>query len=185
MRSLPCLCAVFLIAGCASGSPSIGASSVSPEHRDIPVETNPGNIVTTTVSITKGATATTETVAVPVDELWAAVLQAYPALGLQPETIVSSSKYVSTKYMRVREIGGQRISKFFDCGVTYSNGGVDVYALARTQLVPAGDGVTTIRTEADAYGRSPSRSKIGCTSTGVLESMISQAIHARTKDAHS
>lgn len=185
MRSLPLLVGTVLIAGCAGGSRSIPVSHVSPEHRDVPVETNSGNIVTTTISITKDATATTETVAVPADKLWAATLEAYPSLGLNPETIVTGSRYISTKYARVREIGDQSVSKFFDCGLSYMNGGADIYVLARTQLVPDGDGVTTIRTEVDAYGRSPSRSKISCTSTGVLESMISRAIHAHTKDAHS
>ena len=60
MRSLRMLLGCCLIGACTAGSGSIPASAVSPQRRDIPVETVPGDhITTTTIATTQHATATT------------------------------------------------------------------------------------------------------------------------------
>jgi len=119
---------------------------------------------------------------VGVDKAWAAVPAVYGEIGIEP-TLVDSKQHVfgnaGANYRR--KIGAQRMSRYFDCGSTAGISNADDYDLlirVITQIIPAGDGLSAVRTQAEATGHAIATSGqvVRCSSTGALEARIAHMI---------
>jgi hypothetical protein len=129
---------------------------------------------------------------VDVDKAWAAIPAAYGELGIAP-TLIDSKQHVfgnaGANYRR--QMGHQRMSRYFDCGSTAGISNADDYDLlirVISQIIPAEGGLSIVRTQAEATGHATATSGqvVRCASTGALEERIAhmvsdQAVRAASK----
>lgn len=119
---------------------------------------------------------------VDVDKAWAAVPAAYGELGIAP-TLVDSKQHVfgNAGATYRRQMGHQRMSRYFDCGSTAGMSNADDYDLlvrVITQVMPAEGGLSIVRTQAEATGHATATSGqvVRCASTGALEERIAHMV---------
>lgn len=119
---------------------------------------------------------------VDVDKAWAAVPTVYGELGIEP-SVIDSKQHVygnaGAKYRR--ELGHQRMSKYFDCGSEAGIANADSYDMivrVLTQIVPTDGGLSKLRTQAEAtaHANAVSGAPVRCSSTGALEARIAQMV---------
>lgn len=119
---------------------------------------------------------------VDVDKAWAAVPAVFGELGIVP-SLVDSKQHVfgnaGANYRRT--LGGQRMSRYFDCGATAGISNADDYDLlvrVITQIIPAEAGLSALRTQIEATGHATATSGqvVRCASTGALEERIAHMV---------
>jgi len=128
---------------------------------------------------------------VSVDKAWAALPAAFGELGIEP-SILDSKQHVfgnSGSTFR-REMGRQRLSKYFDCGSTAGMSNSDTYdVIVRviSQIIPAGEGLSSLRTQAEAtaHANAVAGQQVRCASTGELERRIASMTSAQALRAGS
>jgi hypothetical protein len=122
--------------------------------------------------------------AAPIEQVWAATLQALPAVGVPVETMNHTAWTVGTRATRAKgRFAGERISKFLRCGGTA--GVIEVAdehlvtlgVLATLQPVETG---TAIRFQVAGSAKDPFTSVPArqCASTGALEARVDSTIRA-------
>jgi len=126
---------------------------------------------------------------VNVDKAWAAVPTVFGELGIAPGVIDSKQHVFGNAGATFRrEMGRQRLSKYFDCGSTAGMSNSDTYDLnvrVISQIIPQGDGLSALRTQAEAtaHANAVSGQSVRCASTGELERRIATMVSEQASRA--
>jgi len=129
------------------------------------------------------AYAEVATIAEPVAAVWPRLQVAYGLLEIPIEHQDPSRHQLGNLNFRPRRIGGDRLSKFLDCGQgNTARQNADTYAVTMsvmTTLTPGDTGADTrVETlvQASAKARDTSSRRVTCASKGQLEMMIAEMI---------
>jgi hypothetical protein len=180
MRASLCAAVLVLCACSSGGGKSSDSSPLMHEGTEFTrLETSSGVIQ---IDWQRERTYDETSLLVDVDKAWAAVPTVYGELGIQPGVIDSRQHVYGTagaKYRR--ELGHQRMSKYFDCGSEAGIANADTYDIivrVLTQIVPKEGGLSKLRTqaEASAHANAVSGGPVRCSSTGALEQRIAQMV---------
>lgn len=178
---VPFVAAALALCACASGKgASSGEAPLMQQRTEYTRIETPGGTIE--INWQRERTFEATNLLVSVDKAWAAIPAAFGEMGIEPG-IVDQKQHVFGN-MGVtfrREIGRQRISRYFDCGSTAGMSNSDTYdVIVRviSQIVPAGDGLSILRTQAEATAHPSALSGMGvrCASTGELERRIASMV---------
>jgi hypothetical protein len=174
------LAAAALLCACSSGSNGAQASTAeAPALRasegitrvDSPV----GNLV---IDWQHQRTYEETKLLVGVDKAWSEFPTVFGELGI-PTGLADPKQHVfGNAGVKVRgSLGGQRMSKYLDCGATAGMSNSDTYdVIVRvvSQVIPADAGLASLRTqvEGSAHASGDSGMNVRCISTGALEARI-------------
>jgi hypothetical protein len=173
---------MFVLCACASGG-SKNQDTESPamaQRVEMTRVETPGGVIQ--IDWHRERTYDETKLLVPVDRAWAAVPAVFGELGIAP-SLVDSRQHVfgnaGANYRRT--LGGQRMSRYFDCGATAGISNADDYDLlvrVITQIIPAEAGLSALRTqiEATAHATATSGQVVRCSSTGALEERIAHMV---------
>lgn len=120
---------------------------------------------------------------VPTDSVWPALVRAYAAVGIEPNTAISTQGRIALLNARVRrQLGKTALSQYLSCGadamgVPHADA-FDVVLTVNSQISPSAPTTSTLTTRVAAEAHSPAASGVDvtCGSTGVLESRIANAV---------
>jgi len=127
------------------------------------------------------AARTPDTIAVPREKVWAALIQVYAELGISLTVADTESHVIGALRVAQRKpIGGQQLSRLLECGVSSYGPNADRYAVQLTALSAVqsvGEGLTTIDTRVGGSA-SPNgiNSTVSCASSGVLEAKVTAMV---------
>lgn len=169
---------LFFLAACATQVPVAGA----PE-RVSTVSLTTGNDGLLEASVRSRAEPRIANVLLPLESAWAALPNAYAAVGLTGAAVVDEAtrQFGVGPVTLPRRLNDAPLSRFVDCGSSRFVPNADSYAVrlqVTTQLVAEGAGVTRLLTvvEGAARSREMSGNPVLCTSTGELERRIAQQL---------
>jgi hypothetical protein len=177
MRTLVVVLSITIISACSSNPPIGGA----PAPETIRVSGAGGGAVT----VTSNATAGVSIVAAPIVKVWRLLPIVYDSVGLAVATLDSARRLIANGDTKLRrQIGGVPLSRYLDCGQTqigYNADSYEVVLTVQTQLQPHESGATTVRTMVTALAKPVAFSQAysNCTSTGKLESRLSDVLRAK------
>jgi hypothetical protein len=126
--------------------------------------------------------ARVSTIAVPIDRAWSALPAIYDSLGIMTDNVDPARKVVGHSGMKLhRQLGKILLTKIIDCGSTQGFPSADSYEIqfsVFTQLASEESGKTKVSTMVTAVGRPMAFAGefVKCSSKGVLESTISDAV---------
>lgn len=177
MRKLLLWC-VLGGAACASSTkaPETGATSI----RTVEVGGMPGRL--TVVSSTR---ASVTNVAFTVDEVWKVLPAVFDSLGVKTTVIDPSQHVIGIENVKVRvQLGRTPLSRYLDCGQTQIGQNADSYevlltVLTRVQAVAAGGSSVSTTVDAAARPIAFSQGYSKCSSKGLLESRLVDAVKKR------
>lgn len=115
---------------------------------------------------------------VGVDKAWGAFPTVFGELGIDPGIVDSKQHVFGNAGKKVRgSLGGQRLSRYLDCGATAGMSNADQYDVVMrvvSQVVPGDAGLALVRTqvEASSHASGVSGTNARCVSTGALEARI-------------
>ncbi|MBK5187261.1 MAG: hypothetical protein JJD97_03395 [Gemmatimonadaceae bacterium] len=176
------LASLLVVCGCASGgghSSELDTPMMQQRVEMTRVETPTGVIQ---IDWQRERTYDETKLLVGVDKAWAAVPAVFGELGIEPGVIDSKQHvYGNAGANHRRQLGGQRMSRYFDCGSTVGIENADEYDLlirVITQIIPAEAGLSTLRTQAEAtaHANALSGQVVRCASTGALEARIAHMV---------
>jgi len=139
----------------------------------------------TDFEMTSDAGASSDMVSAPVDRVWSILPLVYDDLGVELSFIDSEIRWLGNTRFRQREIDGERLSRFLDCG---SGTGFASYAdtylvtmVLTTGVSASADGGSVVRTrfQAVAEPSTTSGNELRCTSKRTLERRILEIIAER------
>ena len=134
-----------------------------------------------TTMTAEGSTAS-HVIAADSEEVWAVLQVVYDELGIPLEVVNLSGRYLGNPDFTPRRIGGQRLSRFLDCGYGMTaTPRADDYRVNMgviTRLSATEGGGTSVVTEiaANAEARDVSADPVQCSSKGRLETTIVEMI---------
>lgn len=179
-----------VVTACASG----GTASTTSVPTTQSVEISGSSVTSSRMGTGSGVSMQTSRVdngestvlATPPDSVWPALIQAYNAVGIQPNTAVSVEGHVALVNGRVRrQLGKTYLSQYLSCGadamgVPHADA-FDVVLNVDSRIMPAGVAGTTLitRVTADAHSPAASGVTVSCGSTGVLEARIASEARKR------
>jgi len=175
MRALVVTLSVAALSACSSNPPIGGA----PAPETIRVS-GAGS-----VTVTSNATAGVSIVAAPIARVWRLLPMVYDSVGLRVATLDSARHLIANGDTKLRrQLGGVPLSRFLDCGQTqigYNADSYEVVLTVQTQLQSDPSGATTVRTLVTAVSKPVAFSQeySNCSSTGKLESRVSDVIRAK------
>ena len=179
MRLLPSppLLVALLLVGCGPSNPS---PAPSPRNEEIRV---PGTAQPLTVQ--HDVDVSEGDVPAPFVRVWSALLATYDDLGIPVGAVDASRGSMGSSRFRVRRIGEQRPSHWFNCGSNIAGNVADhyeVYAVISSTVAPLADSLTRVVTTVDAAARPSgvSGNDVHCASTGRLESEILKRVDVRS-----
>ena len=164
---------IALAPACASSSSSVPAAA----------PTRAQSVQGEMVRLSNEAYASSAVIPEPIDVVWPRLAVAYEVLEIPVEVSDAEAYRIGNPEFRPRRIGGERLSRFVDCGqgVT-ARANADTYRVTMsifTDLRPADEsGQTVVETLVRASGRSRDTSSrpIPCPSKGQVERMIAEMI---------
>jgi hypothetical protein len=175
-----------VIAGLSIALAACASAGVSPTpvgaRQSVTVATPTGTIE---LASSGEAAVTVNTIAAPVDRVWAALPGVYDSLGIPIATANSSTHLVGIQALKVRQrLGKAYLSKYIDCGESQIGASADTYDVVLTiftQVLTADGGATKVSTSLDAVAKPPafSQSYSHCSSKSVLEHAIADQLRAR------
>ena len=122
-----------------------------------------------------------DTLAVKSELVWAALIQVYGDLGI-PLTVADTQNHVigALRVAQNKPVGGQRLSRLLECGMSSYGPNADRYSVQLTALSSVqslGEKVTVIDTRVSGIA-SPNgvNSPVGCASSGVLEERMTAMV---------
>ena len=124
------------------------------------------------------------TIAAPADRAFAALSVVYTDLKLDVTTLQTEQRRPGSENVRTRrQLGGTRMSRYLSCGERMGNQIAEqdeIVLTLFTQVEPAGEGRSTLRTlfEATARQTGAGSTTINCSSTGELEKRIVEMVRA-------
>lgn len=172
--SLLVLLVLLVAAACSSSGASDAAPVSTPTPQPVRMDTQDGAI---DLSLTRSNPTAEYRIDASPDAVWAALPVVYKELGIPVTTMVTASKQLGNTDFRVRrQLGGERLSRYLDCGERMGERNAETYDVKMrvlTMVRPA-DGGSTLVTAVDATARplSVSGNTVNCTSTGRLEERI-------------
>lgn len=117
------------------------------------------------------------------DSLYVALFKTFEELEIPVEGQKREGALVqNTNLIRTKKLGGQNLSRYFDCGQGFSRPNADFYRIVMAVsawLEPATGAPATLKVAAAASGQDPAGSRTGwvvCTSTGKLEERITARV---------
>ena len=123
------------------------------------------------------------TVAASPEAVWPALVQVYENLGIEIAGMDPNARAVNNPDMRItRRLGGQRLSRYLDCGSGTIGGFADHFRiqmsiLSQVEALP--EGQSRVHTTIEAVGNNPegtSNTRVPCSSTHQLELRIAEEI---------
>jgi hypothetical protein len=129
-----------------------------------------------------GRYVSVDTVAAPLDSVWRALPKAYEELGIREVHQAPASWMVGNTGFNIRHhFGNRRVSRYLNCGYGQTGPMADdaiVHVSLLTQLAPAGEDRTVVRSALDATATptSVSGGPTHCQTTGRLETAIADAL---------
>jgi len=175
MRALRVLSLIALSA-CASS----GTSSSRPDETVRIVGGGTSNL-----KITSNQYAHVSRISSPIDKVWIAMPAAFEALSIPISTVDTLKHLIANDGLKLRrQLGKTPLSRFIDCGSTQIGENADSYDVHLTisvQLMPAEGGTTKLETMFEAMAKpvSFSREYSRCSTRGVLEQRLAEAIKAQ------
>jgi hypothetical protein len=116
------------------------------------------------------------------DKVWPALLKAYAALGVTIEILDRPTGRVgNARFQKMHRFAGQPLSKFLNCGNTFSGPAADSYRMTLgvlSTMRTVSDG-TEIETQFSAEGQNiegASHDPVSCASTGALEERLKEIL---------
>ena len=167
--------------GCASGG---GSASAAPIESSRTVVSTPAN-ASADVELYRDTRLTAHVVKAPPADVWKALPVAYADLGLAGGPAIGQQQTYAAVLPSVRrQLNKVPLSRYLDCGTTASgSSGADVHMvrLQVSSIVEPQPSGTRVRTQVLARATSVENSSgaMECSSTGVLEQRLAQAIDAR------
>ena len=179
MRRLVLLPLAFL--GCSTSSTI--QSAPPPETVRIVGSANPTGAISMGV-VPTAASARSFSLFATADAVWQALPSAYESLGIPLSTSDDASRTLGNAGFNVRRrLGTVPLVRYIDCGSTQGGPSAETYdiRLVVNSVVRPGEGSTSLATTVDAMGKPVAFSGeyIHCSSTGVLEARIADAVKAR------
>jgi hypothetical protein len=177
---LTVLLSLAAVAGCSS--PPVVESAPAPETVRVVGGAAPGAIVLGMSASSASSHATM--LNAPVADVWRALLGAYESLSIPLSMVDSPRRLVGNSGFNARRrLGSLPLVRLLDCGATQGGPSAETYDIRLsviTQLKPEGAG-TALSTSVEAMGKPVAFSGeyIRCSSTGVLESRLADAVNAR------
>jgi uncharacterized lipoprotein len=175
MRALVVALSVAAVSACSSNPPIDSA----PAPETIRVSG------TGSVTMTSNATAGVSIVAAPIARVWRLLPMVYDSVGLHVATLDSARHLIANGDTKLRrQLRGVPLSRYLDCGQTqigYNADSYEVVLTVKTQLQSDPSGATTVRTLVTAVSKPVAFSQeySSCSSTGKLESRVSDVIRAK------
>jgi hypothetical protein len=167
------------VSACAS-SGTVSEKPATPQTARI-VGSSGGLSVTTTPT----ASTISGELPFPMERVWAILPSVYDSLGVAPAQVDAATRVVANSNLKVRRrLGAVPLTRILDCGNTQGGPSAETYEIVmtiRTQLRPAGAGVTTLATEIEASGKPVSFAGdyVRCTSKRMLEQQIFDTVKRR------
>jgi hypothetical protein len=130
------------------------------------------------------ADSRTATIAAPIADVWRVLPAVYESLNIPLSTVDSLTHSIGNAGFNIRRrLGSVPLVRLIDCGTTQGGPSAETYDIhmAVSSQVHAGDAGTIISTTVEPMGKPAAFSGeyIRCSSTGVLESRIADAVKAR------
>jgi hypothetical protein len=165
----------LVAAGCASGSETIPATTTTTQ----PVVIDRGGGAISTITLTKQESAYTGQFTSAPQALWPAVQRVFRELELPVTSVDSTAHMITSTAGRIRRIDNKPVATYVECpGTAYGNAasGGAVYVTVQAQLLATATG-SELRVSLQAKSISETGMNRGdCTSTGVLEARIANAL---------
>jgi hypothetical protein len=172
--------AVLILVGCATGSsagnPLIGSGAQAPAS-DNPTGTGgefhlPADMVTASLEVPASA-----------DAAWPALKAVYQELKIPTPEVSEPARTVrNLRFVVSRRLGGERLSRYLDCGRSASGLNADTHRLEleiASRVVPVGPRESRIDTEITGIGvnmEGTSNNRVLCTSNHQLELRIAERV---------
>lgn len=169
-----------VLAACSSSSNAVRSAPV-PETVRV-VGGGAGNVAIGMAPTAPDARATT--LSASVADVWRVLPAAYEALGI-PLTVVDSATHLigNTGFNIRRRLGSTPLVRIIDCGTTQGGPSAETYDIHMSVVtqVKAGDAGTIIGTTVEPMGKPAAFSGeyIRCSSTGLLETRLADAVRSR------
>jgi hypothetical protein len=170
--------AFLAVTACATSHPD--TSRPATESVRYVGQTGTGNI-----RLSAGDGAATAKVAFAPDQVWAVLPAIYDSLGVPVETVDPTRRLIGNLGFKAHQkLGKTSLSKYIDCGRTQgfpSADSYDVHMVITTQVQPGDQGTSTVSTFVEAAARPMAYSGeyVKCSSLGLMESAINNAVRAR------
>jgi hypothetical protein len=167
--------------GCSS-SPII-ESAPTPETVRVMGSANPTGTIAMGVVATPASARTSSFLTTP-EAVWSVLPAAYESLGIPLSVSDPATRTLGNTGFNVRRrLGSVPLVRYIDCGSTQGGPSAETYdvRLVINSVVRPGEGATTVATTVEAMGKPVAFSGeyIRCSSTGVLEARVADAIKAR------
>jgi hypothetical protein len=139
------------------------------------------------VTLNPTSNAHVSTIQLALDQVWRLLPAAFDSLGIPITTIDANGHLVSNEGVKLRQrLGKVPLSRYIECGTTQigpNADSYDVFLSVSTQLEAAGGGESRISTTVEAAARplAFSQEYSRCTSKGVLEARIAEAVRGQIK----
>jgi hypothetical protein len=171
---------LVVLAACSSSS-NVAQSAPAPETVRV-VGGGSGNIAMGMAPTAADAHSTT--LPASVADVWRVLPAAYEALGIQLSVIDSGTRTIGNSGFNLRRrLGSIPLVRLIDCGTTQGGPSAETYDIHMSVVtqVRAGDAGTIISTTVEPMGKPVAFSGeyIRCSSTGVLESRLADAVRSR------
>ena len=192
MRSASVLL-LFAAAACAaSGAPDSGPRQTSERRTTTVTYTAPDG---RPVNINLESNSVMETRSYPIpaapQAIWAALPLAYQDLGIPLAAYDSVQLYIGNPGMAIsgNRLGGQRISRFLNCGMDGMLGALADRYDVRLNVVSrvradGDDGILETQVAGEAAQRGTAGAAVPCSSTGQLEDALANATKLRLSGGH-
>jgi hypothetical protein len=168
--------------GCSSGNVIKAPAEPVPETVRIMGGANPTGTIAMGVTGTP-ASARSFSVVASAANVWRALPAAYESLGIPISRVDSATGTIGNAGFNARRrLGSVPLVRYIDCGSTQGGPSAETYdvRLVVTTVMLSAEAATTLATTVDAMGKPVAFSGeyIRCSSTGVLEARIADAVKA-------
>lgn len=168
------------LAACSSSS-NVGQSAPAPETVRV-VGGGAGNIAIGMAPT--GAEAHATTLPASVADVWRVLPAAYDALAISPSVVDTATHVFGNSGFNLRRrLGSIPLVRLIDCGSTQGGPSAEIYDIHMSVVtqVRAGEAGTVLGTTVESMGKPVAFSGeyIRCSSTGVLEARIADAVRSR------
>ncbi len=166
----------LLLTGCAS-------SNALPERSATQTLQITG--VAGSLTLNPSSSASTVTLAFPIEQVWRALPTVFDSLGLPVSTVDQAKHVIGVERLKIRQrLGKTSLSRYFDCGETQIGPNADSYDVFLTlllQLQPSATNTTSLSTVIDATAKPVafSQNPSACSTKGAIEQRMTALIQAQ------
>lgn len=136
------------------------------------------------LNLSSSSSASTSTIAEPIELVWRALPKALDSLGVSVTTVDQSRYVMGAEAIKVRQrLGRAPLSRYLDCGQTQIGPNADSYDVMLTVLVQLQKGVpgaTAVSTSVEATAKpiAYSQARSECSTKGTLEKALMLLLQA-------